>query len=121
MELATVSGKVVMHEVHCARVEAESLSGDVEFTGALAKGGRYEMNSHSGNVRLAVSSGIGFEFEANSWSGSVDTDLPIAVRATDKPLPTRGPRRKMLRGVVGDGSAVIDITTFSGNVWIGKR
>ena len=121
LELATISGKVVMHEVHCTRIEAESLSGDVEFTGSLAKGGRYEMNSHSGNVRLAVSSGIGFEFEANSWSGNVDTDLPIAVRATDKPLPPRGPRRKMLSGVIGDGSAVIDITTFSGNVWIGKR
>lgn len=120
LELSTVSGKVVMQEVQCARVEAESLSGDVEFTGSLSKEGRYEMTSHSGNVRLAVGPGAGFQVEANSWSGTVSTDLPLAVRDPERG-PARGPRRKMLRGVVGDGSAIIEITTFSGDVWIGKR
>ncbi|MEO6214064.1 MAG: DUF4097 family beta strand repeat-containing protein [Vicinamibacterales bacterium] len=120
VELGSVSGKIIMHDVQCARVEADSLSGDVEFVGLLTKGGRYEMNSHSGNVRLAVATGVGFEIEANSWSGKVETDLQIT--GNHEPENRRNGRRsKTLRGVLGDGSAVLDITTFSGNVWIGKK
>jgi hypothetical protein len=117
MELGTISGKVSMQDVQCARLEAQSLSGDVEFSGALVKGGRYELNSHSGNVRLGVPSGTGFEVEANTFSGNVESDLQGLARHED----ARGRPRKTLRGVVGDGNAVLEITTFSGNVWIGKR
>jgi hypothetical protein len=118
MELGTVSGNVNMQDVQCGRLEAQSLSGDVEFAGTLVKGGRYEFNSHSGNVRIAVAPGTGFEVEANSWSGKVESDLQGLARHDD---PRRGRQEKALRGVVGDGSAVLDITTFSGNVWIGRR
>ena len=118
MELSTISGKVTMQDVACDRVEAHSLSGDVEFGGAVMKGGRYEFNSHSGNVRLAVSGGGGYEVEANSWSGNVQSDVALSGGVRDA---GRGPRRKSVKGVVGDGSAVVEITTFSGNVHIIKR
>lgn len=108
-----------MEDVACDRIEAQSLSGDVEFAGQLMKGGRYEFNSHAGSVRVAVAGGTGFEFEANSWSGNVQSELPMTG---SMPASTgRGPRRKELKGVVGDGSAVLEITTFSGNVFLTKR
>jgi hypothetical protein len=121
VELGTVSGTVTMTDLQCGRVEADSLSGDVEYAGALMKGGRYEINSHSGNVRLTMAPGSGFEVEANSWSGKVETDLQISGNRDQEPDRRGGRRSKTLRGVVGDGSATLDITTFSGNVWIGKR
>lgn len=119
LEVSTISGRVVMQDVVCERIEAQSLSGDVEFGGQLVKGGRYEFNSHSGNVRVAVAGGTGFEVEANSWSGNVQSELPMTN--TMHSTPGRGPRRKELKGVVGDGSAVLEITTFSGNVYITRR
>ena len=119
MELSTISGKVVLQDLVCERLEAQSLSGDVEFTGALVKGGRYELNSHSGNVKVTVGGGTGFELEANSWSGNVQSELPMT--GTQPASSGRFPRRKELKGVVGDGSAVLEITTFSGNVFITKR
>ncbi len=119
LEVSTISGKVVMQDVVCERIEAQSLSGDVEFGGQLVKAGRYEFNSHSGNVRVAVAGGTGFEVEANSWSGNVQSELPMSN--TLHQAAGRGPRRKALRGVVGDGSAVLEITTFSGNVFLTKR
>ena len=82
------------------------------------KGGRYEFNSHSGNVRLAVAGGAGYEVEANSWSGNVQSDVTLAGGLQPA---GRGPRRKSVIGVVGDGSAMVEITTFSGNVHIIKR
>ncbi len=117
IEVGSVSGRVVMEDVQSERVEAHSVSGNVEFGGPLAKNGRYELNSHSGNVRVSVAGGTGFELEADSFSGSVRSDLPITTQGD---IRTEG-RRRALRGVHGDGSAVLNVTTFSGSIVISKR
>jgi len=123
VELSSISGKVTMQDIQSAKVEAQSLSGDVEFSGVLVKGGRYEITSHSGNVRIMVTGGTGFEVEANSWSGRVESDMQGLARHNNNNEDQPGPGRhsKTLRGVVGDGNAMLEITTFSGNVWIGKK
>jgi DUF4097 and DUF4098 domain-containing protein YvlB len=119
VNVGSVSGTVQVDDLQCDRVEAHSISGDVQYGGALAKGGRYELTSHSGNVRVDVAGNTGFELEANSFSGSVRSDLPLTNQSTGD---DRGPmRRHALRGVFGDGSAVLEVTTFSGSVVISKR
>jgi DUF4097 and DUF4098 domain-containing protein YvlB len=118
VNVGSVSGMVQVDDVQCDRVEAHSISGDVQFAGVLAKGGRYELNSHSGSVRVGVTGTTGFELEANSFSGSVRSDLPLTSSSTGG---ENGMRRRSLRGVYGDGSAVLNVTTFSGSVVISKR
>jgi len=118
VNVGSVSGMVQVDDVQCDRVEAHSISGDVQYAGVLAKGGRYELNSHSGNVRVGVTGSTGFELEANSFSGSVRSDLPLTNSSTGG---DNGMRRRALRGVYGDGSAVLNVTTFSGSVVISKR
>ena len=54
IDVGSISGSVVVQDVQCDRVEAHTISGNVEFGGPLAKGGRYELNSHSGDVRIAL-------------------------------------------------------------------
>lgn len=117
IEAGSVSGNVVVQDVACDRVEAHSVSGDLQFTGALERGGRYELASHSGQVHVAIAGGTGFELEATSFSGSVRSDIPLTAQAGDRPRR----RQQNLRGVFGDGSAVLDLTTFSGSIVITKR
>jgi DUF4097 and DUF4098 domain-containing protein YvlB len=115
LDIGTVSGDVVVQDAQCDRVEGHSVSGNVEFSGTLARNGRYELNSHSGDIRIAVPADVGFELDANSFSGSIRSDLPVTVRGRDATT------RRSLRGVYGDGSAILDVTTFSGSVVITKR
>jgi hypothetical protein len=117
MNLGSVSGTVLIQDAACDRVEAHSISGNVEFAGTLAKNGRYELASHSGGVRVAVDGGTGFEVDATSFSGSIRSDIPLKMQGGDD---ERGRRRNM-HGVYGDGSAVLDLTTFSGTIVISKR
>jgi len=119
VNVGSVSGMVQVEDVQCDRVEAHSISGDVQYGGVLAKGGRYELTSHSGSVRIGVAGNTGFELDANSFSGSVRSDLPL----TNSSSGGEGGymRRRALRGVYGDGSAVLNVTTFSGSVVISKR
>jgi DUF4097 and DUF4098 domain-containing protein YvlB len=116
IDVGSVSGAVTVQDTQCERVEAHSISGNVEFGGALAKGGRYELNSHSGDVRVILAGATGFELDANSFSGSLHSDLPLTIQGSDD----RG-RRRSIHGVFGDGSAVLNVTTFSGNVAISRR
>lgn len=118
LDVGSISGSVVVQDVQCDRVEAHSISGNVEFGGTLAKGGRYELNSHSGDVRIALGGETGFEVEANSFSGSVRSDLALTLQG-ERGRDRAG--RRALRGVFGDGSAVLNVTTFSGSVVITKR
>ncbi|MGH9313283.1 MAG: DUF4097 family beta strand repeat-containing protein, partial [Vicinamibacterales bacterium] len=121
LELSTVSGGVELRDVACDTAEIQSMSGDVHFSGAIAKRGRYELQSHSGNILFAPSGGAGFEVEATSFSGEVRSDLELAYRAADPDDQRRGSRkRRSLRGTYGDGSAILELTTFSGDIVIKK-
>lgn len=119
IDVGSISGSVVVQDARCDRVQAHTISGNVEFGGTLAKGGRYELNSHSGDVRVALAGSTGFEVEASSFSGSIRSDFPVTIGGD------RGgqqfTRRRALRGVFGDGSAVLSLTSFSGSVVITKR
>lgn len=119
VDLGSVSGDIIVQDVECERADLHSFSGNVQFGGSLAKNGRYEMKSHSGDVQLAVGGGAGFDVEATTFSGSVRSDLALQSRGAE-PVADRG-RRRSLRGTYGDGSAIVAITAFSGNVVISKR
>jgi DUF4097 and DUF4098 domain-containing protein YvlB len=117
VDAGSVSGNIKLEDVRCDRVSANSTSGGVSFTGPLARNGRYELKSFSGEVRVYLSGTPGFEVDANSFSGEVRSDFAITTRGTE----SRRGRRIVLNGTFGDGSAVLDLTTFSGSIVIAKR
>jgi DUF4097 and DUF4098 domain-containing protein YvlB len=117
VEVSSISGDVVMDDIDSPLVEGQTVSGSVRFSGTPVKGARYEFTSHSGNVTVAVGSNAGFEVEATSFSGSIHSDFSFSNSGDTE----RARWRKSVRGVVGDGSAVIQLTTFSGSITISKK
>jgi hypothetical protein len=118
LDLGSISGEVLLDDVDSQQVNAQTVSGSVRFGGPVAKGGRYELSSHSGNVSVALGGSTGFEVEATSFSGSIRSDFTFTGGSGDSGN-TRW--RKSIRGVYGDGSAILDLTTFSGSIVISKR
>jgi DUF4097 and DUF4098 domain-containing protein YvlB len=118
LSIGSVSGNVRLEDVQSDRVDAHTTSGNTTFAGTLAKNGRYELKSFSGEVRIALAGNTGFELEASSFSGDVHSDFPITTRGSDD---ERRGRRRSLSGTYGDGSAVLNVSTFSGSVVISKR
>jgi hypothetical protein len=117
LDLGSISGDVELDDVTSERVEAQTVSGNVRFGGPVAKSGRYELSSHSGNVTVALGGSAGFEVEATSFSGSIRSDFTFNTGGDSG----NSRWRKSIRGVYGDGSAMLDLTTFSGNIVISKR
>ncbi|MEO7272961.1 MAG: DUF4097 family beta strand repeat-containing protein [Vicinamibacterales bacterium] len=117
LSLNTVSGNLSVEDVDSSRVELQAVSGNIDLIGTLSRGGRYTVSSHSGEIKVMLSGNTGFELEASTFSGSIRSDLPLTGGSADG----RGRRQREVRGVYGDGSAVLDLNTFSGSVVISKR
>jgi hypothetical protein len=123
LELSTVSGDTILREAVCTRVSAKSVSGSFEYSGALARNGRYDVNSHSGNVRFMLAGNTGFELNAASFSGSIRSEFQMAVggdRNADIRRGRRGPG-DTLQATFGDGTASLNLRTFSGSIVITKK
>ena len=117
LDAQSISGNVLLSGVECERASIQSMSGDVRYEGPLSRNGRYELKSHSGEVRVAVAGGGGFEINANTFSGTVRSDFPVQAESAGP----AGFRRHSMHGTFGDGSAVLELNTFSGNIAITKR
>jgi DUF4097 and DUF4098 domain-containing protein YvlB len=110
---AVASGNVTARNVVCDSATLKTLAGDVDFSGTLSKNGRYELTAFSGTVRFTPAGSAGFELQASTFSGDIRPDPSMTFR--DVSLS-----RRSLRGTFGDGSAIVVLKTFSGNVAVGK-
>jgi len=129
LDLNTVSGETRLRDAAVERLTLKAVSGGLEYAGTLMKNGRYDVNSHSGNVRFTLAGNIGFELNAGSFSGSVRSDYPMTVGGDRNPDIRlgrgrgrgRGPGNESLQAAFGDGSASLNLHTFSGNIAIAKK
>ena len=122
IQVNSVSGDVTCAEVAATRVAVKAVSGSVTFGGPLAKGGRYELTSHSGDIEVFASEKVGFEVSASTFSGDIKSDLALTSKPGADAAPDRhGRTNQSVHGIFGDGSAVLQLTSFSGDVRIVKK
>lgn len=69
--LTSVSGTVVYRGTGFRRAHLESVSGDIDVTGAPDRTGRLEVESHSGRVMLALPAGTGAEMDVQTLYGEI--------------------------------------------------
>jgi hypothetical protein len=119
LELTAVTGNISAREIQAGGVEASCMSCEIEYSGALTAGGRYEFQAHSGTIRLGLTGG--FDFEGQTFSGQIEVDKALGLKPEAQSQPAAlGMRRKSLNGTVGGGGAVVEATTFSGDVKLGR-
>ncbi len=118
LDLNTVNGDIRIGGWSGDRAHIRTLDGDLDLQTSLIKGGRYEIESHSGDVQVSLPEQPGFELETHTFSGRIRIDFPIRsegpIRDND-----RGPRS--VRGSYGDGSSILRVQTFSGDLTITRR
>jgi flagellar motor protein MotB len=118
IEVSAVSGDTVLSQCNADRAQVSTVNGDITYSGWLSKAGRYELKTHSGDIVLHHQ-GSAFEVAASTFSGDIkfDQPLPGTVKANTNRY---GPGRSV-RGAVGGGGAYLELTTFSGDIIVGKE
>jgi DUF4097 and DUF4098 domain-containing protein YvlB len=117
----TMAGPLVMENVNASFIEAGTVAGTLHFDGEIQDGGRYSFGTHAGVVELVLPTGINAEIEALSLVGEIDVDFPGAPDVMEEEGGWPGLDEKELIFTVGNGSARIDIETFSGTIIIRSR
>ena len=116
LDLQTVTGDVRLMGVEVERARLESMAGDLDYSGRLARSGRYEFQTHSGDIRLSPSGNPGFDLQATSFSGALRSEYTLKAQQDD----ARAPNESM-HGTFGDASAAVTAQSFSGDILILKR
>ena len=110
----TVSGKIEIEAFSYAEeVEIESISGNIKLYGELSPRGIYEFNSHSGNIEIGIPSDSNFELRVETFSGNIHCNFELKISGKID--------RKKLQGIVGKGGASLNLSSFSGNIYITKH
>jgi hypothetical protein len=110
----SVSGDVVLEDVTSAYVRAETVSGEVHFSGPVDPKGRYEFHSHSGDVDLDLTGGGGdATLEVETYSGDLDAGCSMTLQPGG-----RGDRlgKRGTFTIGHGGGAHFILKTFSGDV-----
>jgi hypothetical protein len=113
LETRTIAGSTNAVDVDCDRCTMTSTSGDINFTGALRRNGRYDISTNSGNIRLLTDGSSGFDLEAVT-GGMFRNDFPLKSTAPAS-AATSG---RIVRGSYGDGGAILSLRSFTGSVTI---
>ncbi|MCA1615756.1 MAG: DUF4097 domain-containing protein [Acidobacteria bacterium] len=123
----TTSGGITLARVSHPRVEAATTSGQVEFTGALAPSGVYNLRSHSGGVTMTLPADSSFRLSARvSHGGEIDTEFAVRVAqqgAAGENILGGSNSTLRLNGLAGPGdrpTASVTLTAFSGAITLRK-
>jgi DUF4097 and DUF4098 domain-containing protein YvlB len=141
----STSGDVTIENVMHSQVIGAAISGNLLYTGALARGGAYDFKTISGEVTMEIPADSSFTLHAKVVvSGDIDTDFPVKTAAVGSaaPPPTPGtsqpttpgtpqpaprpdpnpwPMPPQPDGTVGSGDATVNMSSFSGSLHLRKR
>ncbi len=116
VKVATVSGDIDIRSGQMRGLQADVVSGDLNFSGAPSAGSHLEMSSHSGDLLLSLPPSTAATFEVQTFSGDIDNQLGPAARRT-----SRYTSAKELVFTLGGGGAQVDIESFSGHISLRPR
>lgn len=106
-EVSTVNGNVEVSTRGVA--EASSVNGNVEATlGRSDWTGPLEFSSVNGEVTVTLPADASAEVRASTVNGGIETDFPLTITGRF------GPRN--MRGTIGDGGPVIEMSSVNGTV-----
>ena len=112
----TVSGNVTLGAGETSRSRLRSTSGDLNMTGRLLPDARIDAESISGDVRLDLTGPVNGELDISSFNGEIRNCFgPKAMRSSEY-----APGRE-LRFRDGTGSSRVRIKTLNGDISVCRK
>jgi DUF4097 and DUF4098 domain-containing protein YvlB len=117
LDVESVSGSVTIAASNPVReIGIETVSGSVDFRGALAPNGELSVESFSGRVILTLDPNVAARFDLETLTAGIEVELP-GVSTTVVRSQRFGPSRSATF-TTGDGGGSVDVTTMSGRIVI---
>ncbi|HEY0546035.1 MAG TPA: DUF4097 family beta strand repeat-containing protein [Pyrinomonadaceae bacterium] len=126
LEVKTTSGDVRLENVAQPHVEVNTLSGEVTLSGALARGGFYDLKTVSSDITLNMPESVVFQLTAKvSQGGEVITDFPLKYTGEMNNMKNSvyAISAGKISGTYGTGAAssTINLVSFNGTLRLRKQ
>lgn len=111
----TTSGDVILGMERAARVDVESISGDVTFDGSTTDDARLQVTTHSGDVTLRLPEGARGSIDLSTFSGDMTASGSLTLMPNSL-TSSRSERAVRRYEIGGGGSTRFTISTFNGDL-----
>lgn len=111
----TTSGDVVLGMDRAARVDVESISGDITFDGNTTDDARLQLTTHSGDVTLRLPESARGSIDLSTFNGDMTASGSLTLMPGSL-TSSRRDRAVRRYAIGGGGSTRFTISTFNGDV-----
>ena len=108
VDVSTVGGTLDVATETVQRGQFGSVSGDIHYVGAPARGAIIEFSSHSGNVELNLPRTVSGVFSLTSINGAIENGLSTVRPTAAQP--------RSVRLSLGRGGSQVTVLTFKGSI-----
>jgi len=119
IEVNSISGNVRLLEPVSSNLRAKTLSGSIFYEGDFRPGGIYFLSTGDGRIEVRYAVNDSFNLSASSVRGKVESDVRLKPPAHSSQPPSRLARG--LFGTYNDGTAKVELSSFSGTILVRKR
>jgi DUF4097 and DUF4098 domain-containing protein YvlB len=104
----TVNGEIALQMVDAPSVDANTVNGDISYSGPIRPGGRYALSTHNGDITVTVPEGTSASVVVSTFSGEFESEFPVPLRKTQK--------GKGFNFTLGGGSSQVTLESFQGTI-----
>lgn len=108
----SIDGDVLLSDIDSRTITGSTVDGDVSYSGTIYDRGRYRLSTHDGNVTLSVPENANATVTVTSYDGDFQTSFPIVLRES---------RQRRFSFTLGDGSALVELESFDGDIYLRRR
>lgn len=112
----TVTGDVIVEDGSFDRVSLQTVNGELVFTGALRKGGRFHAEAVNGDIDVTLTGDVSASFDLSSFNGRIENCFGPEARRTSKYAPGWE-----LSFDEGDGEGRVTMSTMNGDMNLCKK
>ncbi len=113
----TNGGAITLQGLSHRRVEVNSISGSVAFSGDIRSGGSYNLRTSRGSIRMAIPASSASTISATYGHGSFRSEIPIDI-STENDSP--GPIKTIVGTFGKGGDSMIRLASNNGSIAITK-
>jgi DUF4097 and DUF4098 domain-containing protein YvlB len=104
----TVNGEILLQGVDASSLDANTVNGDISYSGPIRSNGRYALSTHNGDLTLTVPQGTSAAVTVSTFSGDFESEFPVPLQGTRK--------GKGFNFTLGSGSAQVTLESFQGTI-----
>jgi len=122
LDFNSISGSAQILQSSPTSLNLMTTTGNILYDGEFRRMGLYTMNSGRGLVEVRFSRGDSFDLKASTYRGSVDNQAPEVLQPdTHAKRHSISSMAKSLFVTMGQGSARVEVSSYSGTIRIVMR